>query len=773
MLRYPRRTVLIAVLLGVVAAVLGIPPKVDSNMIALLPKSDPYAVALRELHESEGGANFISFTFAGEDPEALSAAMDALATDFEQLDSVRFAVSRLDPDLAFRVGLLQLETQDVLELNHRLRGALALGSALNPIVTQRLMDMGPTTQRIAGARETSLLQAGDGQARVLVRPTGSNLDAAFCERVIADLEGVLARHDLPAKGISLVYRGGAYHNVAEDIRGIRADLVRTSLVSAALVVLILIVSFRSWKITVLMLPPLLLANLVNLALVTLTMGALNTYTSLANAILIGLGIDFAVHLVGRYREKRGMGLGIEDAIARAWDVTGPPCTTAALTSAAGFLALAVGRFRGFSQLGILLAAGLMVCLLAMLVLLPVLLRLFDPEPPPRLARHVEGGDSRSSYRLAPIGLMAAVLTTGVAGAAWLPELGFEYDISQLRRVGKAYDELSELEQRLQREAYSPVVVTLGSRADVASEHRRIEKLVEEGRLPHVRQVLSIESLLPSDQAARITALAETARLVSSPNLRYLPPPLVKQLLPLRDYDARPVREDELPEGVLTLLGAAEGRHRVLLALQGNMWDMRESAALIDELQGVVERPAGEFLAQGAMYRTVMRDIPIVAFLALFLVAVLTAIDTRNLTHALGALGALLAGMVWAGVGLYFAGVKLTLVNVVGVPILLGIGVDVVIHLLHRLREEGPGGVRRAYATAGVAATISTVTTIASFSSLLLAGNRGVRGLGLLVVVGLSAVSLVGAMLLPLAWATGWRLTGRAPAQRPDEAAEEA
>jgi predicted RND superfamily exporter protein len=522
-----------------------------------------------------------------------------------------------------------------------------------------------------------------------------------------------------------------------------------------------------------MLPPLLLANLVNLALVTLTMGALNTYTSLANAILIGLGIDFAVHLVGRYREKRGMGLGIEDAIARAWDVTGPPCTTAALTSAAGFLALAVGRFRGFSQLGILLAAGLMVCLLAMLVLLPVLLRLFDPEPPPRLARHVEGGDSRSSYRLAPIGLMAAVLTTGVAGAAWLPELGFEYDISQLRRVGKAYDELSELEQRLQREAYSPVVVTLGSRADVASEHRRLEKLVEEGRMPHVRQVLSIESLLPSDQAARITALAETARLVSSPNLRYLPPPLVKQLLPLRGYDARPVREDELPEGVLTLLGAAEGRHRVLLALQGNMWDMRESAALIDELQGVVQRPAGEFLAQGAMYRTVMRDIPIVAFLALFLVAVLTAIDTRNLTHALGALGALLAGMVWAGVGLYFAGVKLTLVNVVGVPILLGIGVDVVIHLLHRLREEGPGGVRRAYATAGVAATISTVTTIASFSSLLLAGNRGVRGLGLLVVVGLSAVSLVGALLLPLAWATGWRLTGRAPSQRPGEATEEA
>ena len=151
---------------------------------------------------------------------------------------------------------------------------------------------------------------------------------------------------------------------------------------------------------------------------------------------------------------------------------------------------------------------------------------------------------------------------------------------------------------------------------------------------------------------------------------------------------------------------------------------------------------------------------------------MTAIDLKKPLFTLGAIGTLLAGIVWAGVALQALGVKLSIVNVIGVPILLGIGVDVVIHLLHRLREEGPGGVRRAWRTTGVAAIVSTGTTVASFAALLLASSRGIRSLGMLVVVGLSTITIVGALLLPLAWAAGWRITGRAPGQGEGEADEE-
>src|SRR5690606_23803214 len=125
-------------------------------------------------------------------------------------------------------------------------------------------------------------------------------------------------------------------------------------------------------------------------------------------------------------------------------------------------------------------------------------------------------------------------------------------------------------------------------------------------------------------------------------------------------------------------------------------------------------------------------------------------------------GTLLAGLVWAGAAVQLVGVKLSMINVLGLPILLGIGIDIGIHLMRRLTEEGPGGVRRAMTTTGVAATLSTITTIFSFVSLAMAGNRGVQSLGILVVIGLATVFVVSAALLPLAWAAGWRVTGRAP-----------
>src|SRR5690606_31893083 len=108
------------------------------------------------------------------------------------------------------------------------------------------------------------------------------------------------------------------------------------------------------------------------------------------------------------------------------------------------------------------------------------------------------------------------------------------------------------------------------------------------------------------------------------------------------------------------------------------------------------------------------------------------------------------------------GVKLSMVNIAGIPILFGIAVDVIVHLLHRLEEEGPGGVRRALRTTGMASALSTATNMASFLALTFAGSRSIRGLGWLVVIGLLVEFVVGMFLLPLIWSAQWKLRGLAP-----------
>jgi predicted RND superfamily exporter protein len=410
--------------------------------------------------------------------------------------------------------------------------------------------------------------------------------------------------------------------------------------------------------------------------------------------------------------------------------------------------------------------GLMVCLFTMLTILPLLLPILDSKSSILLGVQPDTQLGKASnYRLAPMGLMVIVLVTGFVGATKLTKIGWEYDISTLRRDGLAYEELSADEQILARESYSPVVVSFPDRRSLTRDQNRINKMVEEEELRNVARAVSIESVLPSDQSERLAALRGLQGMLDHTNLRYLPPPLVKKLLPLRGKSLQPLTREDLPPGLLTVLGAGdESKHRILVFPKGNMWDMREAERLSNELARVLPNrlAAGEYISIADMYRTVNRDLPIIAIMALIMVTALTTIDLRKLHWVAGAMFTLIVGMVWSGAAIQTFGVKFSMLNVVGIPILLGIGIDVVIHLLHRLREEGPGGVRRALATTGVAALVSTLTTVLSFVSLLLAGNRGVRSLGLVVVIGLIAVFVASAIVLPTVWAAGWKVTGRAP-----------
>lgn len=760
-------TVLAAAALTVVALIIGVPPKIDSNLLHLLPDGDPVVAAIQEIDEEEGGLNLLSFTFRSDDEDAMDAYLDELEGRFEAFDDVEFAMHDVDESLALHVGMLQFDPSDISELNVRLQGALALGPALNPLVTQRLMDMGPLTEKIERANGIALLDSEDGRKRLIVRPTGASSDPKFAAAFMKEVYALLEELPPEPRGIELLWIGGAYRHAVEDVQGIQQDLLYTSIGSATLVLLVIMVAFRSVRGVALVFPPLILANAVLLALVQLFFGALNTYTSFGSAILFGLGIDFAIHLVGRYREHRGMGQELEDAVASAWSRTGPPCTTAALTSAAGFLALSAANFKGFAQLGVLLAIGLMVCLGAMLVLLPVLISWFDREPALLIGTQ---GDipnrSDSTYALAPAGLGAAVVITAIVGALAIPQLEFEYDVSALRRDGMSYAELTEEERKLAKASYSPVAVTFASYDEMLAKQEEIDTAIAAGEMPHIGGTVSIAKVLPPDQAPRNAEIAQLVELVDHKNMRYLPPVLVKRLLPLRGMDAGELTRDDLPPGVIHLLGARNpDTARMLMLPKGNMWDVREAQKLADEVLGALptQKVASEHIGVSRMFHLAFEDAPMVAGLALLLVTILAFVDLRRPLWTAGAVFTLVAGLIWAAAVLNGAGVKLTLVNLSGIPILLGIGVDVVIHLLHRLREEGPGGVRRALRTTGVAAGLSTLTTVCSFLSLTLAGNRGVRSLGSLVVLGLIVVFIVSATLLPLAWSAGWKVTGRAPA----------
>lgn len=761
-----RTIVLGCVLLTLLSLLLASRLRVDSDLLSLMPKKDPSIMALRALEEEEGGVNLVTIAVSGK-PENTQPFLAALQAKLEASPRVDYALYDIDDELAWRLGLVTLKKDELESIRDRLKGALALGPGIaNPFISARLLDLGPMTDKLSQADARAGLMATQGMERLVIRPNGRAQDLPFARELMAEIHGAMEELDPKAHGVHNTWISGAYRFNVEDYEGILYDVSTTGMASVAMLVLTMLLAFRDPRVLGYLMLPMLLATAWTFGLAGASIGTVNTFTSVLGALLTGLGIDYSVHLYTRYREERATAESLEEAIVRTWDHVGPPCMAAALTSAAGFSALMFAQFKGFRQMGLLLSVGLMLCLSASLTILPPLLKWREriPKPWGRFRPGLRRPNRPPTYRFAPLALIGMVFVTLVSGV-FIRRIQFEYDLSELRREGMAYADLTDLQKELTRASYAAIVASYPDDASLTAAHERISAQIASGELQHIERITSIRTIFPADQDERLAILREIAGFTRDPNYGYLPPGVRQNLDRLAATKLDAMGPDDLPRGLRHLLGANHGTHRILLFPSGNVWDLREVRLLRDEVvQAVPDVPvAGEYMALGSLADIVQKDAPRVALIALVLAFLGTLVDISRPKQALSVMGVLLAGMVWAGGALSLSHVKISIINFVGIPILLGIGVDVIIHLLHRIAEEGPGKVLKALTTTGWAAGISTATNVMGFASLVLATNEGIRSLGMLVLVGLTTLTVAAFLLVPIGWMTLWKIGGEAPA----------
>lgn len=734
---------------------------INTNILELLPPDEPTTLAVKRLQEEDGKLGALTIGVKGES-ENVRQVLNQLQVEFEASEMVEFAVYEIPEEWQQRLGLLQLTVSELRDLETRLQGGLALGpAASNPLLASQLFALGPLTDKLSNSNGV-LPTPGDGIYRLIVRPTGSPYDPDFAQPFWEFANQIIDNTNFDANHVDLVWLGGAYRHAVEDREVIIRDISTTSIVSFLLVLVLVAVAFKDVQALPILFFPLILGASLTWGFTALVIGEINTFTSTFTAILLGLGVDFAIHLYSRYREELTAVGDQREALALAFEGAGPPCFTAAVTSAGGFLALRFAGFVGFQQLGIVLAAGVLFCLGSVLLTLPLLVLWLDnKKSDASLLRPPFTSGVQVKYRSAKWWLMGIAM---LASASWLviPNISFEYDLSALRPNGLAYDELSAAERSVAKKSFQPLVVSVSNEADLLKVHEHATQIVEQKQTPYLQQAVSIYSILPADQNQRLDLLRTIQELNTHPNMVYLPTEIQKNLQVLKTQSLVPLTKNELPKMVQGLLGSGPNTHRLMLLPDGNMWDIRENNELAktitqlfeDELDVDMEI-AGEYLAMASLYRLISKDGLKISGVALLMVFVFSWIDMRSIRRSLSAVLILLMGMSCAGAGLYFAGVKISLVNFVGIPIVMGIGIDVIIHLLHRISEEGPGRVRFALRTTGFAAFVSAATTILSFSSLLFATNRGLHSMGKMIVVGLSIVTVVAFVMVPLGWMSTW------------------
>ncbi len=162
--------------------------------------------------------------------------------------------------------------------------------------------------------------------------------------------------------------------VSEISLSMRYDVVATLLGSVVLVGTIFFVGFRRWLPLLGMALCLLLSCLVALTAGQLLFGRLSMISVGFCAILVGLGVDFAILTIGRYHQARADGEPHQQAIATSVAKLGRAVFFGALTTAVGFLALVLSGAMSFSQLGVLIAIGIFVASLFMCSILFLFVR---------------------------------------------------------------------------------------------------------------------------------------------------------------------------------------------------------------------------------------------------------------------------------------------------------------------------------------------------------------------------------------------------------------
>jgi len=216
-------------------------------------------------------------------------------------------------------------------------------------------------------------------------------------------------------------------------------------------------------------------------------------------MMVGLAIDFGVHLITRYEEELHSGRSTREAMRQALVHAGQGIFTGCLTTAGAFLAMVLTDFRGIQEMGMICGWGLLICLVPMMTLLPVLLLRCHQNVLDRAASVVD-------HRLIMIERLwlnrrgwVVVCAAGISLAAyyWCRQVTFDYNLLHMQTRGLA---AVEFEHKLIRSADRSVLYCV---VITDSLERSLQLEAQVQRLPVVSAVDSIARFLTEDQTRKL------------------------------------------------------------------------------------------------------------------------------------------------------------------------------------------------------------------------------------------------------------------------------
>ena len=183
-----------------------------------------------------------------------------------------------------------------------------------------------------------------------------------------------ARDRAAALGVTVGLTGATVVFKDEGVTS-EKGLVLSMVIAVTLILLLMIVTFRMYSVPFISGIPLIVGLLWTLGMTGFIIGRLNIMTAMYMVALMGLGIDYAIHLLTTFMQERDDGQGFIQAVSGSMRKSGSGILLGALTTAVAFLMLMISKTGFIKELGFVAGVGILCELLAMFILVPALLGL--------------------------------------------------------------------------------------------------------------------------------------------------------------------------------------------------------------------------------------------------------------------------------------------------------------------------------------------------------------------------------------------------------------
>ena len=550
---------------------------------------------------------------------------------------------------------------------------------------------------------------------------------------------------------------GQFRDLPLTKRAITEDLGKTTLISLSLILGLVLLQFRGLRGPLMLIGTALIGILWTAGGLGIVHPELNLISAFTLAVLAGVGLDFGVHLLTHYCREREAGVPAAVAMTDTLQGLMPSLLVAAFTTACGFGALYAASFRGFSEMGPIAAAGVVVSLLAFLLLLPPLVALLDSKtesPSLALRRYKINPWPFIKARATLIASLGIVVTIG---GGWIgKDVGFEYNFRKLRAEGGGHgiDWASSMHGTTRSSVY--MLADDSEHLIEAAKHLRASRPTE--LLNTDGPFLVIPSaFIPAQQEARLAAIGELKNTLANARERAdgALQERIDALEPLVNV-TQPLEVEELPRwmrdwliekdgrfgtlGVLyTDLSGANARHMELLARHMHEWRQRFPHV----------RFASSVALLGEVTPQLRAEAPTILGLALLGIIVATLVAGRSLRRTLVVMLPLVM-MIAVGLGIMvWLDWHINLYNMLVFPLAFGVGVDGAVYVAWAM--SGTESAERLMSAAR-AVLGSTLTTMAGFGALMVSTNPGLASIGELSVLMLGLATVGNLLWLPcLLW----------------------